>query len=94
MHALPQIVKISAEVLAQEIGEETVLLGMNSESYFGLDEVGTRIWQLMQEQSNLQIDYQYSTRRVCYRSTTIRKRCSGLYNPTCRGRTGNITLLT
>ena len=33
---------------------ETVILDLKSESYFGLDEVGTRIWQLLQENGDLQ----------------------------------------
>lgn len=54
MISLQQKVRISSEVLAQEVDEETVLLDMKSESYFGLDEVGTRIWQLLKETGNLQ----------------------------------------
>ena len=54
MISLQQKVKISSEVLVQEVDEETVLLDMKSESYFGLDEVGTRIWQLLQETGDLQ----------------------------------------
>ena len=40
---------ISEEALSQEVNGETVILDLKSESYFGLDEVGTRIWQLLQE---------------------------------------------
>ncbi len=40
-------------VFAQEVDDEMVLLDMNSENYFGLDEVGTAIWQAMQEKENL-----------------------------------------
>ena len=40
---------ISKHVLAQELHDETVLLDLDSESYFGLDSVGTRIWQLLNE---------------------------------------------
>lgn len=54
MISLQQKVRISSEVLAQEVDKETVLLDMKSESYFGLDEVGTRIWQLLKETGNLQ----------------------------------------
>lgn len=39
----------SAEVLHQELEGETVLLDLNSERYFGLDESGTRIWALLLE---------------------------------------------
>lgn len=40
-------VKISDQVLCQEVGGETVLLDLASEQYFGLDEVGTRFWELL-----------------------------------------------
>ena len=45
--------KISPDVHSQEVGGETVLLDLQSESYFGLDEVGTRIWQLLQENGDM-----------------------------------------
>ena len=35
------------DVLCQEIGGEAVLLDLASERYFGLDPVGTRVWQLL-----------------------------------------------
>jgi len=44
---------ISGEVLSQEVNGETVLLDLNGESYFGLNEVGTRIWQLIGSQHSL-----------------------------------------
>ena len=50
---LNQKITLSPEVLSQEVTGETVLLDLNSESYFGLDEVGTRIWQLLQENNDL-----------------------------------------
>ena len=43
----------SPEVLFQEVGGEAVLLDLASESYFGLDDVGTRIWQLLQDGGDL-----------------------------------------
>ena len=39
---------ISDEVLSQEVNGETVLLDLEGEIYFGLNEVGTRIWQLLE----------------------------------------------
>ncbi len=39
--------EISSDVLSQEVNGETVLLDLEGESYFGLNEVGTRIWQLL-----------------------------------------------
>lgn len=37
----------SDDVLHQEVGGEAVLLDLASESYFGLDPVGSRIWELL-----------------------------------------------
>lgn len=42
-------ITISKQVLAQELAGETVLLDLASETYFGLDAVGTRVWQLLNE---------------------------------------------
>lgn len=44
---LDQRIRRSDEVLAQEVGGESVLLDLASERYFGLDPVGTRIWELL-----------------------------------------------
>ncbi len=55
---LNQNITLSPEVISQEVSGETVLLDLESENYFGLDEVGTRIWQLMKETSDLKAIYQ------------------------------------
>ena len=47
-----QLFTISDDVLFQEVGGETVLLDLGSENYFGLDEIGTRIWSLLREAKN------------------------------------------
>ncbi len=39
----------SREVLFREIEGECVLLDLESGTYFGLNEVGTRIWNLLRE---------------------------------------------
>ncbi len=51
---LNQKITFADTVFAQEVDGEMVLLDMNSENYFGLDEVGTAIWQEMQESGDLQ----------------------------------------
>ena len=51
---LNQKITFSDTVFAQEVDGEMVLLDMESENYFGLDEVGTAIWQAMQEKETLQ----------------------------------------
>jgi len=45
----PKRVSISDAVIFQEIEGECVLLNMTSEQYYGLDNVGTRMWQLLSE---------------------------------------------
>lgn len=37
------------DVLMQTVVGESVLLDLRSQKYFGLNEVGTRAWQLLQE---------------------------------------------
>jgi hypothetical protein len=49
-----QKITFADTVFAQEVDGEMVLLDMESENYFGLDEVGTAIWQEMQEKETLQ----------------------------------------
>ncbi len=54
---LHQTIALSADVISQEVSGETVLLDLESENYFGLDEVGTRIWQLIKETNDLNTIY-------------------------------------
>lgn len=51
---LNQKITFADTVFAQEVDGEMVLLDMNSENYFGLDAVGTDIWNAMQEKESLQ----------------------------------------
>jgi len=39
----------SADVVAREVGGETVLLDLASGTYFGLDPVGARIWRAIEQ---------------------------------------------
>lgn len=42
-------VRIPQEVLARQVGGETVMLDLAKGAYFGLDPVGARMWQLLAE---------------------------------------------
>jgi len=44
----------AAQVLFRELNGEGILLSLETGKYFGLNEVGTRIWQLLPEQASLQ----------------------------------------
>ena len=54
---LDQRITFVDTVFAQEVDGEMVLLDMKSENYFGLDAVGTTIWQAIQEKETLQEVY-------------------------------------
>jgi hypothetical protein len=45
--SLPQRIKISDDVVFQEVSGEYVLLNMASEQYFGLDDIGAQIWRVL-----------------------------------------------
>lgn len=47
--------KVAADkrLLASEVRGEAVILDVQSGTYYGLDEVGTRIWQLVQQPISL-----------------------------------------
>ena len=51
---LNQSITLSTDALHQDVAGETVILDLASETYFGLDEVGTRVWQLLGETTTLQ----------------------------------------
>lgn len=40
---------IPDHVLSREAGDETVLLNLDSEEYFGLEDVGSRLWALLEQ---------------------------------------------
>ncbi len=46
---------LSPEAMFQEINGEGVILDLASASYFGLDEVGVRLWKLLQVDPSLQL---------------------------------------
>lgn len=47
-----------AHVLVRLLDRESVLLNLETERYFGLDETGTRMWQLLTTSPNIDAAYQ------------------------------------
>ncbi len=47
-----------AHVLVRFLDREAVLLNLETEQYFGLDEIGTRMWQLVTDSPNIDAAYQ------------------------------------
>ena len=42
-------------VLAQELGGEVVLVNLENETYYNLNQVSSRMWQLLTEQSDVEM---------------------------------------
>ncbi len=55
---LDTLVSIPDDVYTQEIGAETILLDTQGGRYFGLDPVGTRMWQLIRKHGALRPVYE------------------------------------
>jgi hypothetical protein len=49
---------MTPDTLINVIDGESVLLNMKSESYYGLDQIGTRMWTLLTTADSIQIAYQ------------------------------------
>jgi hypothetical protein len=47
-----------AHVMVRYLDRESVLLNLETEQYFGLDETGTRMWQLVTASPNIDAAYQ------------------------------------
>ena len=43
---------VSPEAIAKQVGDEIIILHVGNGTYFGLDAVGSRIWQLMAERKS------------------------------------------
>ena len=44
---LSEKMRVPEDVLAKAVGDETVMLDLANGTYFGLDPVGTRVWELL-----------------------------------------------
>ena len=47
-------VSISKDVMIRQVGDESVLLDLNSAKYLGLDDVSTRIWGVLTSGTSIQ----------------------------------------
>jgi hypothetical protein len=58
MVTLKDRVSAPAHVLVRFLDQESVLLNLETEQYFGLDETGTRMWQLLTASPDIDAAYQ------------------------------------
>lgn len=52
-----QKVSIPDDVLFRNLDGESVLLNLENENYYGLDEVGTRMWDVLTTSTSIQAAY-------------------------------------
>ncbi|MDV3348235.1 PqqD family protein [Leptothoe sp. LEGE 181152] len=52
--SLDQGLSVTSHVLAQDLAGESVLLNIQTEEYFGLDDVGTHMWQTLIEKESIE----------------------------------------
>ena len=50
-------IRVHEDVLFRELGGEAVILNLKSGKYYGLDEVGTRMWALLTQNGQVQPAY-------------------------------------
>jgi hypothetical protein len=58
MVSLSDRVVVPSHVLVRFLDKESVLLNIETERYFGLDETGTRMWQLVTAAPKIEVAYQ------------------------------------
>jgi hypothetical protein len=65
---LQQFMRLSPDVMARRVGKETFILSVKSECYFGLDEIGSRMFVLLTEGASVgdtlrQMESEYAVER-------------------------------
>ena len=61
------------QVLVRTFQNESVLLNLDRESYHGLDDVGTRMWQALSQSENIQAAYESLLSEYEVNAATLRK---------------------
>lgn len=51
-------VVVSPDTLVNVVGQESVLLNLKNEQYFGLDQMGTQMWQALATSDSIQAVYE------------------------------------
>ncbi|MBW4620514.1 MAG: PqqD family peptide modification chaperone [Cyanosarcina radialis HA8281-LM2] len=54
---LNQKISVPEDVLVQVLDGESVLLNLQNEQYYGLDDIGTRMWEVLAESQSIEEAY-------------------------------------
>jgi hypothetical protein len=60
-------------VLLRELSGEAVILNLNTEHYFGLDDIGTRMWLLLTSSPTLQAAFEALLEEYAVDADTLRR---------------------
>ena len=71
--------QITPDVLFQTVLDEAVLLNLNDSRYYGLDDVGTRIWQLIKDHGNVDMVVDQMLREYEVDEATLRRDLVALF---------------
>ena len=80
---LRQSITIAPEVICRELGGELIILNLENGTYFGLDEIGARIWQLIQEHGSLDKVFAALCDEYEASADTLRRDLLNLVNELC-----------
>jgi hypothetical protein len=81
--SLRQSVAIAPDVICREVGGELVMLNLESGTYFGLDPVGTRMWQLIETHGALEKVFDAMCGEYDVTPDTLERDRLGLVNQLC-----------
>jgi len=78
MISFAERVTVPSNVLIRFLDQESVLLNLNTERYFGLDSVGTRMWQLVTSCPSIEEAYSQLLDEFDVNSQVLRSNLSDL----------------
>jgi len=73
-------VVVPSHVLVRFLDKESVLLNIETERYFGLDETGTRMWQLVTAAPKIEVAYQQLLEEYDVQPELLRENLTDLLN--------------
>jgi len=73
-------IKQSEEILFQDIEDELIILNINDENYLGLDQVGTRIWNVLLNCITTKDAYDQLLQEYEVEPTTLKKELNNFIN--------------
>ena len=71
-------VRVPDNVLFRQLEDESVLLHLNKEIYYGLDDVGTRMWQLLAQSETIQAAFEALSEEYDIEADVLQRDLTGL----------------